>query len=147
MYSYSITVTFIVTLNLVNTSTDTTAKWSMNHESALSTLRAMRMDKEIKRWFASVTQNDVSAEKQALLMTRSWAEERGGNYRSDQSFVLTRSSCLGLHTRLGSDFFPNDNDSDNDCWWKRNKRWWTGQTRTSKPLNGSYFQNFRYIFF
>lgn len=35
--------------------------------------------------------------------------------------VLTRSGCFGLHTRLGSDFFPADNESDNDSWQRRNK--------------------------
>lgn len=36
--------------------------------------------------------------------------------KADHVLVLTRSGCFGLHTRLGSDFFPTDNDSDNDCW-------------------------------
>lgn len=58
--------------------------------------------------------------KEALLLTRSWAEARG-KYKADHGFVLTRSGCFGLHTRLGSDFIPTDNDSDNDCRWKRNK--------------------------
>lgn len=45
-----------------------------------------------------------------------------GSYKADRDLVLTRSCCFGLHTRLGSDFFPTDNDSDNDCWQKRNKK-------------------------
>lgn len=39
-----------------------------------------------------------------------------GSYKADYGLVLTRSGCFGLHTRLGSDFFPTDNDSDNDRW-------------------------------
>lgn len=39
-----------------------------------------------------------------------------GCYKANRGSVLTRSGCFGLNTRLGSDFFPTDNDSDNDCW-------------------------------
>lgn len=41
---------------------------------------------------------------------------RGEATNADHGLVLTRSCCFGLHTRLGSDFFPTDNDSDKDCW-------------------------------
>lgn len=56
-----------------------------------------------------------SRHREALRLTRSRDEVWGG-YIADQGLVLTRSGCFGLHTRLGSDFLPTDNDSDNDCW-------------------------------
>lgn len=37
-----------------------------------------------------------------------------GSYNADHGLVLTRSGSFGLHTPLGSDFFPTDNDSDNE---------------------------------
>lgn len=70
---------------------------------------------QIKRWFASVTEsNGVSKERGAAVdQELSWGE---GKLQTDHGLVLTRSGCFGLHTRLGSDFFPTDNCSDNDCW-------------------------------
>lgn len=78
----------------------------------------------------SLINKAVDAKKQWLLKRSTAADQelsggcqegkgtfgRGSNNKADHGSLLTRSCCLGLHTRLGSDFFPTDNGSDKDCW-------------------------------
>lgn len=66
---------------------------------------------KIKQWLRWLpTEDHMTAVDQGL------SGGLRGSYKADRGTVLTRSCCFGLHTRLGSDFFPTDTDSDNDCW-------------------------------